>query len=247
VKSGSTFLLPCSYTISSFTDATGAPGILSCIPSSDIYNLTVSATTYCPGNTVTFALDNTTPGRTYQLYKDGNAVDALLSTGGGATFTGTFAGAGTYTAWVDDDGTHCAAQTTGVHVVSESPVPDAPTMGGDGTFCNSTNITATFGNGGSGIRWTDDNTTVSPRTVDASGTYYAVTTAAASCESIPAPVTVTIGMPPTSTGTCQSNESSHSGHTTTSCSAYCESAACGKVYWNWRYSMEGWCRCYWCN
>ena len=32
VKSGDTFLLPCDYTLESFTDATGAPGILKCIP-----------------------------------------------------------------------------------------------------------------------------------------------------------------------------------------------------------------------
>jgi uncharacterized protein (TIGR02145 family) len=32
VKSGNTFLLPCDYTLASFTDATGAPGIMKCIP-----------------------------------------------------------------------------------------------------------------------------------------------------------------------------------------------------------------------
>jgi hypothetical protein len=118
IESGGTFLLPCSYTVSSFTDATGAPGILGCIPSTDIYNLTVSATTYCAGGTVTFALDNTTLGRTYQLYKDGAEVDELTGTGGGATFTGTFAGAGNYAARVKDNGTYCAAQMTGAYTVT---------------------------------------------------------------------------------------------------------------------------------
>jgi uncharacterized protein (TIGR02145 family) len=128
IKSGGTFLLPCSYTVSSFTDRTGAPGILSCIPSADIYNLTVSAMTYCAGDAVTFALDNTTSGRTYQLYKDGDAVmDELLSTGGGATFTGTFAGAGEYTARVKDNGTYCAVPMTGVHVITADTPPTAPT------------------------------------------------------------------------------------------------------------------------
>jgi uncharacterized protein (TIGR02145 family) len=32
VKSGDTFLLPCDYTLTSFTDKTGAPGIMKCIP-----------------------------------------------------------------------------------------------------------------------------------------------------------------------------------------------------------------------
>jgi hypothetical protein len=192
IESGGTFLLPCSYTISSFTDATGAPGVLSCIPSTDIYNLTVSATTYCAGDAVTFALDNTTSGRTYQLYRDDVAVmDVLTGTGNAETFTGTFAGAGNYVARVKDNGTYCAAQMTGTYAVSET-VPDAPTMGGSSSYCTSGTITAMPGLGGSGIRWTDDNTTVSPRTVSLDGIYYAVTTSDSGCESIPAPVTVAI-------------------------------------------------------
>jgi hypothetical protein len=192
IASGSTFLLPCSHTVSSFTDATGAPGILGCIPSTDIYNLTVSATTYCPGGTVTFALDYTTSGRTYQLYKDGNAVDALTGTGSAETFTGTFAGAGNYAVRVKDNGTYCAAQMAGVHTVSESPVPTAPVMGGSSSYCNSGTITATAGNGGTGILW-DDGSTLTLRTVNASGTYYAVTTSAAGCTGSTATITVTIG------------------------------------------------------
>jgi hypothetical protein len=213
IASGSTFLLPCSYTVSSFTDATGAPGIikcmpmvgsiglsgpsevpksqpvsfavtggisvpaavnytwtvpgfspaslsgtayattapaiagaytvtltahstgyctetltqavevLDCIPSSDIYNLKVSATTYCENDAVTFTMESTTLGRTYQLYKDGTAVDVLTGTGGAVPFTGAFAGAGTYTARVLTGGGSCAAPMTGVHVVSENPAP----------------------------------------------------------------------------------------------------------------------------
>jgi hypothetical protein len=196
IESGGTFLLPCSYTVSSFTDATGAPGKISCIPS-DIYNLTVSATNYCTGDVVTFALDNTTSGRTYQLYKDGAEVDELTGTDAGATFTGTFAGAGTYAAQVKDNGTYCAAQMSGTYVVSENPVPDAPATGGSGTFCSiaGSTITAMPGSGGNGIRWTDNSNTDSPRTVTASGTYYAVTTSAGGCESSAASVSVSIGTP----------------------------------------------------
>jgi hypothetical protein len=129
VETGSTFLLPCSYTMSSFTDATGAPGRIKCIASTDIYTLTASAAEFCPGDAVTFALDNTTPGRMYQLYKDGVAVmDVLTGTGSAETFTGAFAGAGEYTAWVKDDGANCAAAMTGTHAVGESPKPTGLTL-----------------------------------------------------------------------------------------------------------------------
>jgi hypothetical protein len=153
VESGGTFLVPCSYTVSSFTDKTGAPGILGCIPSSDIFNLTVSATTYCVGGTVTFALDNTTPGRTYQLYKDGDAVmDALTGTGSAETFTGTFAGPGNYAARVKDNGTYCAAQMTGTHAVSESSAP-TPTGTTSISRCGPGTITFSASADGNAIDW----------------------------------------------------------------------------------------------
>jgi hypothetical protein len=216
VESGGTFLLPCSYTVSSFTDATGAPGIIECMPmvgsigisglsevvkgqavsfgitgslsepaaaavsytwtaadfspgsmsgtaytgtapamagactvtltarstgyctetatqavevldctapSTDIYTLTASATEYCAGDVVTFTMENTTLGRSYRLLKNGAAVDVLTGTGGAVPFSGAFAGAGEYTARVEADGTHCAAQMTGTHVVNEYLAP----------------------------------------------------------------------------------------------------------------------------
>jgi hypothetical protein len=76
-------------------------------------------------------------------------------------------------------------------------VPAAPVMGGGGTQCGgSLTITATADNG---IRWTDNSSTVSPRSVTTSGTYYAVTTSAEGCESAQAPVAVTIHPVPTIT------------------------------------------------
>jgi hypothetical protein len=200
IESGGTFLLPCSYTVSSFTDKTGAPGILGCIPSTDIHNLTVSATTYCPGGTVTFALENTTLGRTYQLYKDNvEVMIALTGTGNAETFIGTFAGAGNYAARVKDNGTYCAAQMAGTYAVSENPTPGVPTMSGGGSQCGGTmDITATpGGNGGTGIRWTDGSgTATTPSRTVGNGTYYAVTTTDAGCESgLSLPVTVTIRQP----------------------------------------------------
>jgi hypothetical protein len=70
-------------------------------------------------------------------------------------------------------------------------------MGGGGTQCGgSLNITATAGANGNGIRWTDNNSTTSPRSVSTTGTYYAVTTSTAGCESGTAPVSVTINAVP---------------------------------------------------
>jgi hypothetical protein len=50
-------------------------------------------------------------------------MDELTGTGSAETFTGAFAGAGEYTAWMKDNGTYCATQMTGVHTVNESPQP----------------------------------------------------------------------------------------------------------------------------
>jgi hypothetical protein len=181
VEAGSTFLLPCSYTISSFTDKTGAPGILTCVPSTDIYNLTVSATTYCPGSVVTFALDNTTSGRTYQLYKDGVAVmDELTGTGSAKTFTGTFADAGNYAARVKENGTYCAAQMTGTYTVMTYPAvspgeitTDFTTVAAGATPPNVTieNVTAATG-GNITYQW--QRTGIKSATLTGSAATYAI-------------------------------------------------------------------------
>jgi hypothetical protein len=58
IESGSTFLLPCSYTVSSFTDATGAPGIINCLAPA---NLTLASpfAAVCAGETVTLTASAT--------------------------------------------------------------------------------------------------------------------------------------------------------------------------------------------
>jgi hypothetical protein len=133
------YTVPNGYTVQSFIDKTGAPGKLECIPSST-YTLVASATAYCAGSTVTFALSNTTSGRTYRLYKDGVAVmNALTTTGGAATFTGTFAGAGIYTAQVIAEGGNCAATMTGTRTVSENPVPKITLVSGSGDASQTVN------------------------------------------------------------------------------------------------------------
>jgi hypothetical protein len=58
VEAGSTFLLPCSYTVSSFTDKTGAPGIINCFAPTGLA-LTPPTATICAGETVTLTASAT--------------------------------------------------------------------------------------------------------------------------------------------------------------------------------------------
>jgi hypothetical protein len=195
VESGNKFLLPCDYTLTSFTDATGAPGTFHCIPST-AYTLVASASTFCAGGAgVTFALLWTDDGNSYQLYRDGTAVGALLEgKGSPATFSDAFNVAGTYSARTIPDGTFCPAEMNGSLPVVSNPLPGTPTMSGGGTYCSGAAIITATAGSGDGIRW-DDGSTAPERIVTASGTYYAVTTSAAVCTSSTAMVSVTIGMP----------------------------------------------------
>jgi uncharacterized protein (TIGR02145 family) len=128
--SGADFNILGGYALVSFTDATGAPGIIKCIPPAT-YTLNVSASSFCAGSEgVTFALSGTESGRDYQLYRDNSAVvDAVLNgtgTGSAETFTGTFDNAGTYTALSIADELYCAIAMSGSHVVIENPLPANP-------------------------------------------------------------------------------------------------------------------------
>jgi hypothetical protein len=58
IESGGTFLLPCSYTMSSFTDKTGAPGIINCKPPTAL-TLATPFTTVCASATVTLTASAT--------------------------------------------------------------------------------------------------------------------------------------------------------------------------------------------
>jgi hypothetical protein len=208
----SPYTVPASYTIQSFTDKTGAPGTFTCIPST-AYTLTASAAAYCTGSTVTFALSNTTSGRTYRLYKDGVAVmNALTTTGGAATFTGTFAGAGVYTAQVIAENGNCAAVMTGAHTVSENPVPKITLVNGSGnasqtvnqntaiaamTYTASDAATITLRNGSSfptGVTGAaSGNSYTISGTPTAAGTYgYSLTAAVGGCTSTAASGTITV-------------------------------------------------------
>jgi hypothetical protein len=207
----SPLLIPASYTVQSFTDKTAAPGKLACIPST-VYDLTVSASSFCAGGTgVTFALSGTESGRIYRLYKDGTTVvSTLTGDGNAATFCEAVSEMGTYTARAAALPEYCPAVMTGSYTVASVPSPEAPTMGGSGTYCDvAATITATAGHGGNGIRW-DHGSTAALHSVISSGTYHAVTTSETGCTSDAASITVLVtqpaspGEPPTPCG-CAGN------------------------------------------
>jgi hypothetical protein len=180
-----------SKTLESFTDATGAPGVLKCaLPAAQ--TLTVSAAGYCADAAgVQFALSGTESGATYQLIKNNTTVaTTLTTTGGAATFSGAHL-SGTYSAKTVA-GAYCEVQMSGSHTVAMYSNPSAPTVSGGGTACTSKTITATPGSGGTGIRWTDNTSTSQSRTVTATGSYYAVTTNSAGCTSSNQGVSVTV-------------------------------------------------------
>jgi hypothetical protein len=88
----------------------------------------------------------------------------------------------------------CVGAVSAPAAITANPLPDPPVMAGSSSYCGSGTITATAGDGGTGIQW-DDGSTASLRTVNASGNYSAITTSAAGCTSSTATVTVTIGTP----------------------------------------------------
>jgi hypothetical protein len=130
-------------------------------------------------------------GGTLPIYASaGNNGTGIRWEDNGSIEASRHVGTGTYYA-VTTSADGCESGTASV-VVTINPVPEAPNMGGGGTQCGGTmDITATPGNNGTGIRWTDGSGTTETRNVG-TGTYYAVTTSADGCESNAAQVSVTI-------------------------------------------------------
>jgi hypothetical protein len=160
---------------------------------------------------------------TYQWYEDGN----LLTGENEATLTieaGTKA-AGTYAYWRMASNAECPdGVPSNTFTVRVLPAPDPPVMAGSSSYCGSGTITATAGDGGTGILW-DDGSTLTMRTVNASGTYYAVTTMDEGCESSTVSVSVTVGQPGGLYGpadpTCGCTGS------LIACDGYCQEVCCG--------------------
>jgi hypothetical protein len=183
------YTIPSGMHLASFVDATGGPGTFTCkIPLA--LPLIASAQGYCEGSSgVTFTMDGTELGVTYQLIKDNAIVVATLTgTGNPASFNNSHT-EGTYTA-KSVVGEYCAVAMYGERTVSEYPLPGAPTITSTGTACVSFTLSATPGAGGDGILW-EDGSILSARTVTSAGTYFAVSTSRHGCKSqLSAPNTV---------------------------------------------------------
>jgi uncharacterized protein (TIGR02145 family) len=182
-QSGNLFDVPPSYTLLSFTDKTGAPGVIKCIPPAT-FTLLASASGFCKDDMegITFALDGTEKDKQYQLFRNnGDAGDGSVLTGNGSalTFTGTFNVAGTYTAWTVAEGLTCPIAMSGSPVVNENPLPANPDVTGDSRNCPGT-VTLSASSSGAVIDWYDDVTTSTLHTgesyttpkIETSTTYY---------------------------------------------------------------------------
>jgi uncharacterized protein (TIGR02145 family) len=132
VKSGDTFILPYDYTVTSFTDATGAPGLLSCILP---FAYTLSGADVCMGTNATLTLSGSQSGWRYQLYKGdipvGNPKDGMgnaLAFSEASTSVGRF----NYTVrTLDATGEQCEIQVSNVHGITVNPVPTITRSGGN--------------------------------------------------------------------------------------------------------------------
>jgi hypothetical protein len=177
-----------------------------------------SADSRCDAGTVTFSAS--VPG--------GSTIDWYDAPTGGATVTGGYDvtsfspsinASTTYYAQARNTTTGCVSATRLAVIGTINAAPGTPTMGGGGAQCGGTrSITATPGSGGTGIRWTDGSSTVSPRSVG-TGTYYAVTTSDAGCESGTMSVSVTINAVPGVPTGASSNARCGSGTVTFSATA----------------------------
>jgi uncharacterized protein (TIGR02145 family) len=132
--SDGTYTILAGETIESFTDKTGAPGIIKCLPPAP-YSLSPSASDVCVGAAVTFTLSGSASGWKYQLYKDnlvfvGNPVSGTESA---LTFTDMPAvGTHSYTVLtVDGGGVLCNVPVSVTHALTVNNVPTITRSGGE--------------------------------------------------------------------------------------------------------------------
>jgi hypothetical protein len=149
---------PLAGTLLSFTDATRAPGTVTCaLPAPQ--TLQASATTYCAGSAVTLSLANTESGAVYQLYKNGSllpGVTVSTASGGAATFSGSFR-QGAYTVQTVA-GAFCPVAVTAPLTIHEQALPTTPTVAttAAATVCAGTNVVFYVSNvqAGASYTWT---------------------------------------------------------------------------------------------
>jgi uncharacterized protein (TIGR02145 family) len=188
--SDGTYTILAGETIDTFTDKTGAPGIIKCIPPAT-HTLTASPTAFCEGDAgATFSLDGTQSDVKYQLYRDGTMTvgDVLAGTGSAKTFSGgPFKDAGTYTAKSVAELGYCAVLMTGSPEITVNPLPASLSlMASPAAICKGASSTLTA-SASSGTSYSLDNSdwqttttfNVTP-TSDTSYTLYVSTSAGCS-------------------------------------------------------------------
>jgi uncharacterized protein (TIGR02145 family) len=201
IESGSTFLLPCDYTMSSFTDATGAPGIIKCLAPANLM-LATPYTTICAGQTVTLAA-SATGAASYSL--DGStwqAEDAFEVAPSSTTH---------YTLYAQtEDG--CVTSVADAAVVTVNPLPAILLSSGDasqtvnqGTGITTIVYTATdatgisssssFPDGVSGIYSSGSYTISGTPTVNGIFNYTVTTANGNGCTNVTASGTITVTQP----------------------------------------------------
>jgi uncharacterized protein (TIGR02145 family) len=201
--SGADFDIPAGYALVSFTDVTGAPGIMKCI-SPATFTLIASASGFCAGSEgVQFALSGTESGKSYQLYHNNSAVGAVLNgKGNAATFTESFDDAGTYTALTIADELYCAIAMSGSHVVIENPLPADPDVNNASRDCPGT-VTLSASSSDAVIDWYTDVASTSTLytgasyttpEIFASTTYYVQAQSAVGCLSARVAVAAEVDM-----------------------------------------------------
>jgi hypothetical protein len=136
--SDGTYTIHAGDVVKSFTDATGAPGLISCIPPAP-FNLSATASGFCADDPagVTFSLDGTEPGRKYRLYCGGTAVGGVITGNGYGMSFGAFAVPGAYTALTIAEGQYCATQMGAALAVAQNPLPAPPQLNDPADVCES--------------------------------------------------------------------------------------------------------------
>jgi uncharacterized protein (TIGR02145 family) len=129
------YTIPAGKALASFTDASGAPGLIKC-KAPAVQTLKASASAYCadlPG--VWLVLSGTEPSVVYQLFKDNSQIPSatLTGTGSAATFSGVYA-AGTYRVQTAP-GVFCLAAMAGAPTIIRYALPSAPTKPSHNARC----------------------------------------------------------------------------------------------------------------
>jgi hypothetical protein len=248
IASGSTFLLPCSYTVSSFTDATGAPGIIKCLAPTNL-TLTANPETICAGTTVTltasaddavsYSIDGTNwqPEAVFYVKPDANASYTLYAK--------------------TEEG--CVGSVADAAVVTVNPLPTGLTLtASSASICYgaSTTLTASATNG---YEFSLDNnawrTTTAFNVTPTSTTAYTlyVRSTAGCTATLPNAAAVTVGQPnaldcpPTRLPGCRSNRADVLANNESNCDKFSVQMAIslGAPWYDWLY-ISGVCVRYFC-